>query len=375
MKTLPISTILGLVGDLKDNDPAQIRFRDFLEKEIKDIGLLRDFINECLANTGDQYNFAFQDLIIFLGKFLGFGFEYGRYRGAIDTSGHDGIWFTEGGFHVVIEVKKTEAYAIKIESLIGYVDRLISEGKIPSWDHAVGLYVVGKFEPELKHLENAIIAPKRTNQLRVVSADALISFAEITNDFDVSQDDVLAVLKPAKPVIDSTIDLLTRVIQPVEQTAPVPPKPEEKPVSDVIQYWITPVKSTDEETAEECIKKLVGEERIYAFGDKTPGRASIKIDDRICFYATTNGVVANAVVASLPERKPHAKVRNPEQYPWIFKLKEVKLYIENPIVIDAAFRANLDAFRDKDVVGRWAWFVQGTHRVSAADFGLLTRVG
>jgi hypothetical protein len=371
MAILSISTILGLVGDLKDNDPVQKRFRDYLEKEVAEIGLLRDFINECLSKTGDQYNFAFQDLVVYLGKFLGFKYEYGRYRGTTDAPGHDGVWFARDGFGVVIEVKKTEVYAIRIETLIGYVERLITDGIISSWDSAVGLYVVGKLEPELKQLENAITATKRTNQLRVVSADALLSLAEIANEFDVSHDDVVSVLKPAKPVIDSTIDLLTRVIQPPD--VPPPPGGGEEPAGDDVQHWITPVKSTDEETAEECIKRLVGDERIYAFGDRTPGRASIKVNDKICFYASTNGVVGHAVVASLPEKKHHSKVKDPEKYPWVFKLKDVKLYIDDPTVIDASFRAELEAFKDKDVVGRWAWFVQGTHRVTAGDFGKLTQ--
>ena len=372
MTALSISTILGLVGDLKDDDPAQTRFRDYLDKEVTDIGLLRDFINECLLKTGDQYNFAFQDLIVYLGKFLGFVCEYGRYRGTTDAPGHDGVWVTHDGFNVVIEVKKTEVYAVRIETLVGYVDRLISDGMISSWDSALGLYVVGKLEPELKQLENGIVAQKRTDQLRIVSADALISLTEIANEFDVNHEDVLSILKPAKPVIDPTIDLLTRVIQPVEPSPP-PAVAGEKPGEAVIQYWITPVKSTDEETAEECIKRLVGAERIYAFGDKTPGRASIKIDDKICFYATTTGIVGHAVVASLPEKKPHPKVKQADKYPWIFKLKDVKLYIDKPTVIDARFRATLEAFKDKDVVGRWAWFVQGTHRTAAGDFKKLTQ--
>jgi len=378
MTALSISTILGLVGDLKDNDPAQIRFRGYLEKEVNDVGLLRDFINECLANTGDQYNFAFQDLVVYLGKFLGFKCEYGRYRGTKDDPGHDGIWSTHDEFSVVVEVKKTEAYAISIGTLVGYIDRLISDRIIGSWDSALGLYVVGKLEPELKHLENAIVAQKRTNQLRVVSAEALMSLVEIANEFEVSHDDIIAILKPAKPIIDPTIDLLTRVVQPPDEPPPqapvVPPGVAEKPTGEVTQYWITPVKSTDVETAEECIKRLVGEERIYAFGEKTPGRVSIKIDDKICFYATGNGVVGHAGVASLPERKHHPKVKDPDKYPWIFKLKDVQLYLDKPTVIDAPFRANLEAFKNKNVVGRWAWFVQGTHRVTVDDFKLLTRI-
>lgn len=370
-RALSISTILGLVGDLKDNDPAQIRFRNYLEEEVKDLGLVRDFINECLVNTGDQYNFAFQDLVIYLGKFLGFSCEYGRYRGTADTPVHDGVWVTRDGFYIVIEVKKTEVYAVRVETLLGYVESLISSGSINNWDSALGLYVVGRLEPELKQIENNIIGRKAIDRLRIVSADALISLTEIANEFDVDHEDVLSILKPAKPLIDPAIDLLTRVIQP----AGLPPAPDvvERPGESVVQYWITPVKSTDEETAEECINKLVGEERIYAFGERTPGRASIKVGDKICFYAAATGVVAHAVVASLPEKKPHPKVRQKDKYPWVFKLKNPKLYVDEPTAIDAAFRSRLEAFEGKDVVGHWAWFVQATHRLTAGDFKLLTR--
>ena len=377
MTSLPISTILGLVGDLKDGDPAQKRFRDYLENDVNDVGLLRDFINECLAQKGDQYNFAFQDLVIYLGKFLGLKHEYGRYRGTTNVPGHDGAWFTHDGFCVVIEVKKTDVYAIKIETLIGYIDRLISDRTIGSWDSALGLYVVGKLEPELKQLENAIVAQKRTNQLRIISAEALMSLAEIANEFDVSHNDVVAILKPAMPLIDPTIDLLTRVVQtPEEVTVTTTETPEIRDTTSEYdtQSWITPVKGSDEETAEESIKRLVGEERIYAFGERTPGRTSINVGDNICFYAAAGiGVVGHAVVASKPEKKFHKKVKDPEKYPWVFTLKDVKLYLDSPTVIDATLRANLDAFKDKKVVGRWAWFVQATHKITASDFALLTR--
>ena len=371
MTVLSISTILGLVGDLKDNDPAQKRFRDYLEKEVVDVGLLRDFINESLANTGDQYNFAFQDLIVYLGKFLGFQYEYGRYRGATDVSGHDGIWFSHDEFSVVIEVKKTEAYAIKTDTLVGYVDRLISDRTVTSWDCALGLYVVGKLEPDLKQLENSIVAQKRTGQLRVVSAEALMSLAEIASEFDVSYDDIISIIKPAKPIIDPAIDLLVRVVAP----PPEPPDDDgESPTDDTIQYWMTPCKSTKEQTAEECIQSLVGNEKIYAFGDKTPGRTSIKVGDYICFYASGKGIVAHALVNTLPEKKRNPKVKDPDRYPWIFGLKEPKLYFDKPIIIDAEFRSRLQAFEGKDPVQPWGWFVVTTRRVSAYDFSLLTRI-
>lgn len=43
--------------------------------------LLRDYVEECLRESGDQYNRALQDLANHLGRFLGFEVAFGRYHG------------------------------------------------------------------------------------------------------------------------------------------------------------------------------------------------------------------------------------------------------------------------------------------------------
>jgi hypothetical protein len=150
-------------------------------------------------------------------------------------------------------------------------------------------------------------------------------------------------------------------------------KPTPAPSEDEANYWITPVKSMPEESAQECIQKLVGTEKIYAFGERTPGRKHIKPGDWLCFYASGGvGVSAHAQVASYPEDGPHPAVRQPERYPWVFDLRSPKLYLDNPTVIDAELRAKLDAFKDKDPSANWAWFVQATRRISRHDFMVLT---
>jgi len=87
------------------------------------------------------------------------------------------------------------------------------------------------------------------------------------------------------------------------------------------------------ETADECIQHLVGEEKIYAFGERTPGRRHIKPGDYICFYSAGKGVVAHTQIASQPEHKKHPRVRHSERYPWVFSVKNVHLYLENPVVL------------------------------------------
>jgi hypothetical protein len=227
---------------------------------------------------------------------------------------------------------------------------LISEKKIPNWDNALGLYVVGRPDPEIRQLENAILAEKRTHQLRLISVESLLSLTEMMNEYDVSHQDILAVFRPSGPTIDPVVDLMARLVaQP--QAEELPEKEivtQETSVEGDVAYWLTPVKSDEEQTAEEVIQSLVGQEQIYAFGERTPGRKHLRPGDWICFYATGKGVVAHAKVLTKPERKSHRKVRHPEIYPWVFGLENPHLYLNEPVVIDVAVRNQLDAFHDRD---------------------------
>jgi hypothetical protein len=276
---------------------------------------------------------------------------------------------------VVLEVKTTETYAVKTSTLIGYVDELISRKDVPSWDSALGLYVVGRPDPEVRQLEHAIVAEKRTNQLRIISAESLLSLGDLVSDYAVSHEDILAILKPAGPTVDALAGLIARLVAQAQVTES--PKEVESPVTPVQAgeptYWLTPVKDYEGETAEECIESLVGEHKMYAFGEGTPGRKRLKLADHICFYATGRGIVADAEVVSLPERKPDRRVRHSTEFPFTFRLRNCKLYVQKPVVLDAALRMQLDAFKNRDPGGPWAWFVQATHRITERDFKLLTR--
>ena len=375
--SITLNQILALVGKLDDSDEsdtARERFRHYLKKNVNEVGQIRDYIEECLRSSGDQYNRALQDLVNYVGHFLGFEVTFGRYHGIHKEIGFDGHWKSPKGYHLVIEVKTTEIYAIKTVTLVGYVDGLISEKVIPSWDNALGLYVVGRPDPEIRTLENSIVAEKRTHQLRIISSDSLLSLAEMMNEYDISHEDILAIIRPSGTSIDSVVGLMARLVaepKTEDSLEKAPPIIEASSKSEDV-YWITPVKSDEKASAEEVIETLVGVEKIYAFGERTPGRRHLKPGDWICFFAVGKGVVAHAKVISLPEKKRHNKVRYPEKYPWIFRLDSVSLYLSKPIVVDAALRGNLNAFQGRDPDKSWAWFVQATRKVTKHDFEILT---
>lgn len=382
--SIALNEILDLVGKLDDSpgdETPRERFRQFLQKRVVDIGQVRDYIEECLRNSGPQYNRALQDLVNYLGQFLGFDVEFGRYQGVQGEIGFDGHWSSSRGFHFVIEVKTSEAYSIKTSTLLSYIDQLISAQKIPSREDALGLYVIGRMDPEIRQLENAIFAEKRTHRLRISSVDSLLSLAEMMNEYDVDHEDILAVIRPSRPTIDPIVELMASLVaqsqaEESQEEEPTPPKADiAKSPAQKDAFWLTPVASDEEQTGEEVIQALVGNEKIYAFGERTPGRKHIQPDDWICFYASGKGVVGHARITSVPKKEPHPKVRHSEKYPWVFHLDNPELYLEDPVVIDGGLRSRLEAFEDREPDKSWAWFVQSTRKISEHDFRVLTRQG
>jgi len=319
-----------------------------------------------------------------MGRFLGFDVTFGRYKGVKGQVGFDGHWKSPTGFHIVIEVKTSEIYPIKTATLIGYVNELIGEKKIPDWDTTLGLYVVGNPNPEVQQLENSIVAERRTQQLRIVSAESLLSLAELMNGYDVEHEDVLALLRPVSPTVDPVVSLIARLVAQQTSELPIDGEPEPPVQSDEspeparvsgdgTAYWLTPVKGDEEQSAEEVLQTLLGQEGIYAFGERTPRRRELKAGDRMCFYATGKGVVAHASVSSAPQKQLHPSVRYSDKYPWIFRVEGVQLYFDEPIAVDAEMRSRLEAFKSRDLNKAWSWFVQATRKITEQDFGALTR--
>jgi hypothetical protein len=130
-------------------------------------------------------------------------------------------------------------------------------------------------------------------------------------------------------------------------------------------------------TPEEVVYRLVGENQVYGYGERTPGRKDLTPGDQIAFYATGEGVVAHADVASRPDEKANPENYLPtpdaEEYPYIFTLRDPVLYLEEPVVINQSLRGELDAFEGRDLSKAWSWFVQSSREVSEHDFHALTR--
>jgi hypothetical protein len=146
------------------------------------------------------------------------------------------------------------------------------------------------------------------------------------------------------------------------------PTPEGK-----IIHWIAPVAGTEETSPVDVITTLIGENGIFGLSTNAGGKKQIGKGDWIAFYAARIGIVAHAQVAEQPRPGEPSSPVDCQFFPTQFRVTKAKVYGKNPVILDENKRRSLDAFVGKDAISRWAWFVQGMHRISPLDFGRITR--
>lgn len=224
MPKIELETLLRLVGGLNDsNEPgsASTRFREYLQENIQQADDVKAYVSDALTQSGDQFNKALQDLINHIGRLLGFTVMYGRYRGVRGEIGFDGLWQSPTGWFVVVETKTTDVYTVKTATLLGYINDLVSEGKIPNPNNALGLYVYGRFDAQTSQLENAISIEGRRERLRVVSVEALLNLLELQQEYELGHDTILGLLLPAPVRVDALVNLIFDIVAQEKQETDV----------------------------------------------------------------------------------------------------------------------------------------------------------
>ncbi len=109
----------------------------------------------------------------------------------------------------------------------------------------------------------------------------------------------------------------------------------------------------------------------YAFSDKTHLRKHMKPEYAICFYQSRLGIVADARIATTPEKARIEGIDYPPQFTWSCHLTDVRQYFESPIRLDRPLRSRLSAYKGQDIEN-WGWFVRGTHSIPGHDFDIIT---
>lgn len=180
---IEIRDVLNLLGkELKDNTEQAKRFREFIEQDKWTSEQIKKWLDECINKSSgahDPYNRAFQDLVVSLGKRLGFEILYGKYVGKSGEENYDGIWKKENGDTIILEVK-TSTWPIGSVSQLGdYLDQL---AKKEENKNAFGLYVIGK--GDVQPLIEQILGSKYKDRMRLILYDDLMEIINLKEELE-----------------------------------------------------------------------------------------------------------------------------------------------------------------------------------------------
>src|SRR5262245_49907497 len=104
---ITLADLLPLVGRLDAApgfDSPRERYRRVLLEHVTDIQTARVLIEECQRSVGEQRHRALQDLIVLLGRFMGFEITFGAYERSATLPKIDGQWRSRGLLDVVLEL-------------------------------------------------------------------------------------------------------------------------------------------------------------------------------------------------------------------------------------------------------------------------------
>jgi hypothetical protein len=200
--------LIGLAGDGNIHTPAtSTDLRECLH--VMSLETLQRFARECLGDKNSPYSgFFLQDIINELGLRLDFEVTFGRYQGSSKHPAPDGIWVSPSwGF--VVEVKTTDAYRIKLDTIARYRRVSTERGELPVSESSM-LIIVGR--EDTGELEAQVRGSKHAWDMRLIGVDALFKLAFLHRD-SVEQEAVLdkirAVLRPQEYTrVDSLLDVV-----------------------------------------------------------------------------------------------------------------------------------------------------------------------
>jgi hypothetical protein len=207
----------GSITDISDGSPSSQQLREFL-KLVRAENLF-DYAHQCRDLT--DYGCVFQDIVNELGRRLEFDVENGLYKGKPGAIGFDGIWRSSGEPALVVEVKTTLTYAVRLEVPNKYKQDLAVQGRI-SQSSSI-LIVVGRVKEEgaLRALEAQIKGSEFSRNIRLIGVEGLIKLVEINNkadDPDTKTKQIRKLLHPVEYIrLGNLIDLIFSAIDAREE--------------------------------------------------------------------------------------------------------------------------------------------------------------
>ena len=327
--SITLNEILTLVGNLDDTagfDAPRERFRRFLTEHVTDVTVAQPLIEACERSVGEQHHRALQDLVVLLGRFLGFETTFGRYEALAGAVKFDGQWRSRGRLDVVLELRTDQTAATNLESLTRSVSAVAATTQT-EMDGRIGLCVVARHYAGRARLEQSVDAEKSRADLRVVSVQSLLSLAAAVGEARLAHDDIVRLLRSASD-LDFVIGLLGR---PASDERPQEQAEDSAVVALSVHAesacWVATITGNEMATPEQLLSSVIAKRRVLGICHAGTLRAEGAAGDWVCFYLFGKGIVGHAQLAEVVE-DAGSVVRNAEDFSRVYRLAHVDLYAE-----------------------------------------------
>lgn len=165
-------------GNLRDGGAASQEFREFLTLAPSES--LFGYARQCLEDAFPKSGCVLQDIVNEFGRRLDFDVEDGLYQGRRNAIGFDGLWRSEGEPEIVVEVKTTDAYTVRLETANQYKEELTEANNVSK--AASILIVVGR--EDTGALEAQVRGSRFAWDIRLISVERLIKLVQIKEKSD-----------------------------------------------------------------------------------------------------------------------------------------------------------------------------------------------
>lgn len=228
--TMNMKQVVTNAGDgTLENEASINELRQFFS--LIDLHTMGRLLEECYSKDrrfkfdarGDaRRGYAFQDLINEMGRRLGYRVENGLYRGKKNEIGFDGLWKAKDNSYIIMESKTSDDYAISIDAVIGYRDKLVIDHKIPKKKCSI-VIVYGR--DDKMALRNTVRGSSENQNIRLISANALFQLVKIycEQSTEVVLNQITSMLRPRDYfVLDNLVELVfpqtDPAIEAIEET-------------------------------------------------------------------------------------------------------------------------------------------------------------
>lgn len=324
--SISFNTLLQLVGRLDDQpgfDSPRERFRRFLTEEVVDLHLAAALVDEGQHALGEQAHRALQDVLVVLGRFLGFETAFGTYQRADGTARHHGLWRSRRRLTVVLDLFTDQTPRTDFDDLSKELAALGRDSRLDTEAETLGLCIVTPLFPWRQRLEATLAAQVDAADRRVVTASSLLALAALVTEGEVRHDEIVQLLTSSSEV-DLIAELLARARRHA-QAAPHEPSAEDAGEPRALAHWVATSARAYAPAFERMIEAVVGRRRVLGVAEHRTASTFARANDLICFLVPGKGVVAGAEIAGAASTAQRL-IRDSDRFSRLYQLKNVELF-------------------------------------------------